>query len=320
MFRTIVAATGAALLTFSSQGPASAEGPTEVPETIEWAITPSGSESDERIQLTLSYRSRGGHSQWSNGTDLNDLQGLDATQLAARDGGPVRFRIVRDAGRFDCEGIVRRQRGTGECRFESDPAFAAELERRGIGRPTRAESFGLALARVGIDLVDALERHRYPRPSVGDLMRGGIHGVTASYVEEMTGAGYHVGALEGLVEMRIHGVTAPYVRALAEAGYRPEADMVRQLAIHGVTSDFIREMGALGYRRLTAEELVTLRIHGVSAQFVRDMAELGYERLSAEQLRNMRIHGVTPDYVRAKLRPNFRPTPEELVSLRIHGA
>ena len=320
MIRTIVAATAAALLAFSPQDPASADGPTEVPEAIEWEIASNRSEGDERVQLTLSYRSRGGHSQWSNSINTDELQGFDPAQLAARADGPVRFRIVRDAGRFDCEGIARRQGGRGECRFESDPAFAAELERRGIGRPTRAESFGLALARVGIELLDSLDRHHYSRPAVGDLMRSGIHGVTATYVDEMTRAGWPAGALGGLVEMRIHGVSAPYVRALAEAGYRPDAAMVRQLAIHGVTIDFIREMGDLGYSRLTAEELVTLRIHGVSAQFVRALAELGYEGLSADQLRSMRIHGVTADYVRAKLRPDFRPTPEELVSLRIRGA
>ena len=78
-------------------------------------------------------------------------------------------------------------------------------------------------------------------------------------------------------------------------------------------------MGELGYRDLSAEDLVALRIHGVTSQFVRELADLGYRTLSASQLRNMRIHGVTPSFVRARLRGDSRPTPEELVSLRIHG-
>lgn len=320
MFRTLAAVVGAAFLVVASQGPASAEGPSRVPETIEWAIAPSGSDGGSQVQLTLSYRSSGGHSQWSNSTDLSELQGLSIAQLASREGGPARFQIRRDAGLLDCEGLVRLERGTGECRFAADPAFASALEQRGIGRPSDAQMFGLALSRVGLDLVGALERHRYDRPTLGDLVRGGIHGVSADFVRSMTEAGYHVGALDGLIEMRIHGVSPAYVRALAEAGYRPEASMLRQLAIHGVTTDFIRDMGELGYRRLSAEDLVGLKIHGVSARFVRDMADLGYRGLTADQLRNMRIHGVTADFVRAKLRPDFRPSPEELVSLRIHSA
>ena len=319
MLKALIAATGAALLTFGAQGPAAAEGPSVVPETIEWAITPSGNDHDDQIQLTLSYRSRGSDSQWSNSSDLRDLQGLDPAQLASREGVPVQFRIVRDAGSFDCDGIVRRERGTGECRFAGDPAFAAALETHGIAPPTPAEQFGLAMARVGLELVETLERHHYPRPTVDALMRGGIHGVTPAYVQSMTQAGYHVGDLDGLVDMRIHGVTADYVGALARAGYRPDAEMLRQLAIHGVTARFIGEMDQLGYRQLSAEDIVSLRIHGVTADYVRELAELGYRGLTPDQLRNLRIHGVTAGFVRARLRSNDRPSPEELVSLRIHG-
>ena len=319
MIRNFIAAACAAFLVVASQGPASAEGPRELPERIDWAITPSGNDSDDQVQLTLSYRSGRGHSNWSNSTRLSELQGLDPAQLASDDGSQVRFQIVRDAGRFDCDGIVRRERGTGECRFQPDAAFAAALAERGIERPTEAQHFQLALARVGLDLVDELERHNYPRPGIDDLVRAGIHGVSADYVRGMTEAGYHVGAAEGLVEMRIHGVTPDYVRSLAEAGYRPETETLKRLAIHGVTTDYIREMGAAGYRELSADDLVELRIHGVTPAFVRALAAAGY-RPGAEMIKRLAIHGVTADYLRDMAELGYRDlSPEDLVGLRIHG-
>src|SRR3954454_21779269 len=65
----------------------------------------------------------------------NELPGLD---LAAIDEGvqrPVRFALVRDAGRVDCTGFSRSANASGKCRFTPDAAFASLLESRGIGRP-----------------------------------------------------------------------------------------------------------------------------------------------------------------------------------------
>src|SRR5690349_13408347 len=135
MFIAAIAAIGAAILTFASQGPATAEGPSRLPESIDWSIAPDGGqEPADEVQLSLSYRNGNDRSMWSNTTPLAELAGLDRAQLGSREGIPVHFQIVREAGRFDCEGIVRRERGTGECRFSGDESFAAELDRRGIGR------------------------------------------------------------------------------------------------------------------------------------------------------------------------------------------
>ena len=90
--------------------------------------------------------------------DAATLQGLSAGQLAG-DGGPVRFRVPRDAGTLRCDGIVRRGRGTGECTFVANAAFADALAARGIGRPTPDEQFSMALNDIGIAYVDD------PRPA-----------------------------------------------------------------------------------------------------------------------------------------------------------
>ena len=315
MIRQFIAVASATLLACGTLPPASAE----VPDRIGWAIGPAGDAGDE-VQLELSYRTATSNSTWNSSTGLAELQGLDRAQLDAGSGTEVRFRIVREAGRFDCEGTVRRGRGTGDCSFAPDTGFADALAQRGVGRPDREDSFHLTLARVGIALLDELARLDYRTPDVSDLVAAGIHRVDVDYVRAMAEAGYRVGTVDGLVTMRIHRVTPEYVHALEAAGYRPDADMAVQMRIHGISPDYIRDLAAAGGGRFTTEDLVAMRIHGVTPAFVTELGELGYRDLSAGNLTAMRIHGVTGDFVRRQIgEGGDRPTADELVSRRIHG-
>lgn len=312
MFRQCVIAAAAALLTYVAQPAALAQ----VPERVDWTVAPSGDDAD-RVQLSIGYRNGRSTNNWSHTTELAELPGLTRAQLAG-DSTPVRFQIVREAGRFDCEGVARRGRGSGECSFTPDPAFAAALARHRIAAPTREQSYGLGLARVGIATVEALQQHGYRRPEVDDLVAAGIHRVDAAYIRDMAAAGYRVGTVDGLVEMRIHRVTPEYVAALAAAGYRPSAEMAVQLRIHGATPDYIRALGAAGASGFDTDDLVALRIHGVRPEFVGELRRLGYERLSADDLTSMRIHGVSAEFVRrANEEAGRRLSPEELVSERL---
>lgn len=301
--------------------PAASAADSDLPDTISWTIdADSDAAPADRVQFTLSYRAGRSQGNWSNTTDLGELQGLEAAELSSAQSTPVRFRITREAGRFDCEGVVRQRRGSGDCRFEADTAFASALSARGIGAPSRLQHYQLALARVGMALIEELDRQNYARPSVDDLVSAGIHRADAAYIRAMAEAGYRVGTVDGLVRMRIHRVTPDYVAALAAAGYRPDADTAVQMRIHGVTPDYIQGVARAGGGRFTQENLIAMRIHGVSPEFVSEMSGLGYRDLSADQLTSMRIHGVTGAFVRRALdgAPS-RPSPEELVSRRIHG-
>lgn len=289
MLKHALAAAALALLACAAQPPAIAE----VPDEVTWTVAPDGDAGDdanERVQFSIGYRQGGSRSNWSSGTDLAELEGLQAAQLAGA-GGPVRFRIVREAGRFDCDGLARQGRGTGTCRFAPDAAFGAALAQRGVGTPDRQESYNLALARVGIALVDEFQRQDYRRLSVGDLVSAGIHRIDVDYVRAMAAAGYRVGDVDALVSMRIHGVTPAYVRELADAG-------------------------GTGY---AAQDLVSMRIHGVTPQFVGELRTLGYEGLGADDLTAMRIHGITAAFARRAIaEAGELPTPDDLVSRRLH--
>ncbi|MDQ8758077.1 hypothetical protein RCO27_17760 [Sphingosinicella sp. LHD-64] len=315
MIRQFIAVASAALLACAAQPPASAE----VPDRIGWAIGPAGDAADQ-VQLSLRYRTATSNSTWSSRIGVAELRGIAPAQLAAASATDVRFQIVREAGRFFCDGSVRRGSGAGDCSFEADAGFAATLAERGVGRPSREDSFHLALARVGIALVDELARQDYRTPGVDGLVAAGIHRVDVDYVRAMAEAGYRVGTVDGLVQMRIHRVTPDYVTALAAAGYRPDADMAVQMRIHGLTPDYIRALAAAGGERFTTDDLVAMRIHGVTPAFVAELRDLGYRGLSADNLTAMRIHGVTGDFVRRQIgAAGDRPSPDELVSRRIHG-
>ena len=289
---------------------------------VDWTISPRGAAEAGVVQLALSYRTpRGGHSMNSGPRQLSDLQGLSPSQLAS-DGSQVRFRIAREAGTLDCEGLVRRYRGTGECAFSPDPAFAAGLERRGIGRPTAEQQYQLAMSGVSLALVDELSRQGYQRPPLNKLVAAGIHGVSVPYVRSMAGVGYRLQDIDSLIKFRIHRVDADYVREVSaiNPGTRYTADQLVAMRIHGITAATARQLAELGYRGLTHKQLVAMAIHGVSPSYIREMAAAGYRGLSPEQLVKMRIHRVTPEFAREMRAPGHAaPTPAELVSMRIHG-
>ncbi len=285
--------------------------------TLNWEIEGSGEPG--RVQLEISRRS--GNSHWTVGrtVDAASLQGLSPAELAG-DGGPVRFRIARDAGTLDCAGMVRRGRGTGDCSFAADPRFAAALAERGIGRPTVDEQFSMAMHDIGLAYVDEVRRQHYDTPTAAELAQAGGHGVTMDYLRGMAGHGYRVGRLSSLIRMRDHGVTPDYVAALARHDVRdiPPDEIVR-LRDHGVQAEFVGELRQLGYRRLSTAEMIQLRDHGVSADYVRTLARNGISDIPPNELTRMRDHGVTPGFVVALRAAGYRFGTEEIVRMRDHG-
>jgi hypothetical protein len=316
MKRIMIAVTAALL----AQAPASgARG--EAPRSIDWTISPTGEAG--KVQFAIRYSSGNDHSHVSRPWAVSDLAGLGESQLASDQAVPVRFRLAREAGTLDCEGTVRRRRGTGECSFAGDPAFAAALQQRGIGRADRADQFHLALHNIGIALIDELDRQGYGRPSVNDLVALGIHGADLRYLQQLDAISYRAGSAERLVEMRIHGVSPEYLRELRSLGpafANVPPEKATEMRIHGVSIEFIRELAGLGYRGLGPSELVAMRIHGVKPAVVRELAALGYDRLTAHQLTQIGVHGVSPDFIRGMRDAGYsRLSIEQLVEMRIHG-
>ncbi len=89
-------------------------------------------EKRDGIQLNLERRveGRSGRSQIGQTFEFSDLQGL--TREQAQGTGPVRFALVREAGRVDLEGSFQNGRGSGTFTFTPNGGFASAMKARGF--------------------------------------------------------------------------------------------------------------------------------------------------------------------------------------------
>jgi beta-lactamase regulating signal transducer with metallopeptidase domain len=278
-----------------------------------WELRPTGKEGVVHLRL-MELSS-------SSGTDVpvDRLEGLTPAQLAGP-GGPVQFRIRRDAGTFTFEGVLRNRVAAGTFSFSPDPSFPAALAKRGFAQPTAREQYQMARHDIGFAYIDELSKQGYARPPIAELVRAGQHGVNLTYLREMGALGYRLGSLEPLVTLRDHGVTPDYVRGLADLGYKQlPADDLRKARDHGITPEYVRGMRDSGYASLTMEELVNARDHGVTPEYVRELGEAGHRKLSLQQLIRVRDHGVGGEYARDMRQLGFAVPIDELVRARDHG-
>jgi beta-lactamase regulating signal transducer with metallopeptidase domain len=278
-----------------------------------WELRPTEKEGVVHLRLTELNSSNGSN------VPVDQLEGLTAAQLAGP-GGPVQFKIRRDAGTLTFEGVLRNRVAAGTFSFSPNPTFPAELAKRGFAQPTAREQYQMARHDIGFAFVDELSKQGYAKPPTAELVRAGQHGVNVTYLREMGSLGYRLGSLGPLVTLRDHGVTPDYVRALADLGYKQlPADEIRKARDHGITPEYIRGMRDSGYASLTMEQLINARDHGVSPEYVRELGEAGHSKLPLPQLIRVRDHGVGGDYARDMRQLGFTVPIDELVRARDHG-
>jgi len=278
-----------------------------------WEIRPTGTEGTVHLRLVEVNSSSGSN------ISIQRLEGLTAAQLTGT-GGPVQFRMRRDAGTFTFEGVVRSGVGAGTFSFTADEKFPAELARRGFARPTALEQYQMARHDVGYAFLDELNKQGYAKPETAELVRAGQHGVHVTYLQDMGALGYRLGSLAPLIELRDHGVTPAYIRELAEQGYKGlSADGLRQARDHGISPEYVRAMRDAGYGSLTMEQLINARDHGVSVEFVRELGDAGHRKLPLDQLIRVRDHGVSPEYVREMRQLGYGVPIDALIQARDHG-
>jgi hypothetical protein len=277
----------AALLVFSlSSAPARADNYTGT-----WSIAPSSKAGDVDLQLRYVRSGSFGSEQWdeSEDTPVSQLHGLTTADIQSS-GARKTFTIQEDAGAFRADGTFNGGNGAGTWTFVPSPAFANELRRRGMGSPTDKEQFQLAMARFRLSTLDSLLNSGFERPSIGDLIAMGQHGVDDDYINAMKGVRLSPKRISELIRMRDHGVSAKYA-----------AEMLRRAP------------------QLTAEDLIELRDHGVSTEYMQALVDGGYGNVSPSQAERLMDHGVSSRYLAGLHRLGFHPTVDELVRLADHG-
>jgi len=250
---------------------------------------------------------------------LTRFEGLTSSQISGA--GAVHFTSRREAGTFAFDGVCRNGLCGGTYGFEPNPAFAAQLAKRGLGAPTAREQYDLAMQDVGIAFLDELSTHGYQKPDVQGLVRAAQHGVDLEYVRAMAGLGYRLGTVDALVRLRDHGVDPGYVRGMAASGFSglPADDLVRARD-HGVDPGYVKGMRDLGYDLNDLTRLIAARDHGVDPEFAKGLAALGFKNLPLDDLIRTRDHGVDPEYVRGLAAHGYTGlTIEALVKTRDHG-
>lgn len=219
---------------------------------------------------------RSGESNWSTDFPIAELAGLDMSALRGAGDRPVRFALVREAGRLDCLGRGGASYATGSCRFSADSGFMRLLESRGIARPTDEQALGLMAVNVRRELIDSLAAAHYPTPTIDNLMALSALGVDERYIGGMAAAGYRPRTLNALVQFKALNITPQWIAGFTRIGYADlPADQLMQIKALNITPEYIAGFDRVGYRHLSVDKLVQLKALDITPEFVRSVAVEG---------------------------------------------
>jgi hypothetical protein len=262
------------------------------PETIRFDLSPAR-DGEIRAEFRSTRHDRGrSDNNWTSSFRVAQLTGLDGVGLRAPGTRPIRFALVREAGRLDCSGSGGGAYATGECRFAPDPRFMQLLASRGIASPTTEEAIGLLALDVRREVVEAIAAARYPAPSVDDLMALTALGVNGAYIRGLAEAGYRPSSVDTLVEFKALNITPDYIRGFVRHGYAGmDPDDLVQLRALNITADYIAGFERLGYRNLPVSKLVEMKALGITPEFARDARGEAGGQMSVADLVERKIFG-----------------------------
>lgn len=229
---------------------------------------------------------------WSNGFMPSELIGLDTSGFRSSGTRPLRFAIVREAGRLDCGGNGGSGYASGSCLFTSDAAFDQLLASHGVARPTAEQGIGLMALNVRRELVEVIASAGYPAPKIDDLMALTAMGVDGRYIAEMARAGYRPRSLQSLVEFKALGITPAWIGGFVRIGHgNLPADSLVQMKAMNVTPEFVAGFDRIGYRDLSADTLVQLKALDITPEFVRSSVGERRTMPSVGELMNLKMFG-----------------------------
>jgi len=260
---------GALLLAFISISSACTAAPTGL---FHFTLEPD--HGNDRIKASFRGENRPNHdNNWSTDFRPSELVGLDLAGFRGAGSRPLRFSVIRAAGRLDCSGNGGQSFLEGNCSFTRDPAFAELLRSRGIGNPTDEQALVLMAVNAQRDVIDAIAAARYPTPSIDDLTALSALGVDGAYIRNMAASGYRPGTIDGLIQFKALDITPAWIAGFSRIGYANlPADELVQLKALDITPEFVAGFDSLGYGHLPVDELVQLKALDITPDFVRKIA------------------------------------------------
>lgn len=292
-----------------------AQGEPGAGSAIRFTVEPSHKDAG-RVHAEFRKDERGNHNSWSSDFAAAELAGLNPAQL--RSNGPVRFALVREAGRMDCAGNGGDGEARGTCQFTPDAAFIDSLVRRGMKRPSEAQALSLMAVNVRREIVDALTAARYPMPSIDNLVALTAVGVTGPYIAGLAQAGYRPDDLDSLLQFKALDISPEWIRGFVQMGYdKLPADQLVQLKALDIDAPFVAGFERTGYGRLPADDLVQFKALGITPAFVDGFRKVGYARLGTDELVQLKALGITPEFAARMRRDGKLPSANRLVELRV---
>lgn len=264
--------------------------------TGDW--TASLQDDSTKINLNFERRSeKGGKHQMGQTYDFVDLQGLSREQ--ALNGGPVKFSLVREAGRIDCEGTFQNGKGSGTFRFTGNPSFVSAMKSRGFDfeensmsneeRHSENRLFAATTLNVTTALADELSSAGFGKLQVEDLFKAAIFKIDSKFMREMKASGFADLGMEELVKARIFKIDAEFVKQVSQMGFDKEPfESLVKMRIFKITPEFITEVRNEGLTNIAVEDIVKLRIFKIDSEFIRQARAEGVS-LEVERLVQRRI-------------------------------
>src|SRR6266542_3319682 len=255
-------------------------------------------EKSDKVNLNLErHTQKGGKSQMGQTYDFADLQGL--TREQAQSGGPVKFSLVRQAGRIDCEGNFQNGKGSGTFRFTGNEAFVSAMKIRGFDfeensnandeRHSENRLFAATILNVTTTLADDLLSAGFGKLHVDDLFKAAIFKIDSKFMREMKASGFPNLGMEDLVKARIFKIDADFVSQITQMGFDKESfESLVKMRIFKVTPEFLTEVRNEGLTNLSVEDVVKLRIFKIDSEFIRQAKADGVP-LEVERLVQRRI-------------------------------
>jgi len=233
-----------------------------------------------KLQLNLERRTeKGGHNQMGQSYDFSELQGL--TREQATNGGPVKFSLVREAGRIDLEGTFQDGKGSGTFQFTANQGFVSAMKSRGFDFEKISWSdnnegssddklFAATALNVTTALADDLVSSGFGQLNVEDLFKAAIFKIDSKFMREMKASGFPNLTMEDLVKARIFKIDAEFVTKVAQMGFDKEPfESLVKMQIFKVTPEFVTEVRNEGLTNLSVEDIVKLRIFKIDAEYIR---------------------------------------------------
>jgi hypothetical protein len=210
--------------------------------------------------------------------EFTDFQGL--SRETALNGGPVRFSLVREAGRIDLEGTFTNGKGSGTFNFTGNPSFVSAMKSRGFDFEDRSSSrnddgegrlFAATTLNITTALADDLNSLGFGKLNVEDLFKAAIFKIDSTFAREMKASGFENLGMEELVKARIFKIDAGFVRQVSQMGFEKEPfESLVKMQIFKVTPEFIAEVRNEGLTNVQVEDVVKLRIFKIDSQFIRE--------------------------------------------------